>query len=52
MTRHAWVTPGNGEVLLFTDKFAVIKTDNKINDLATNVGTAKTLPTNTYFVKF
>ncbi|MEH2260166.1 hypothetical protein [Nostoc sp.] len=52
MTRHAWVTPGNGEVLLFTDKFAVIKTDNKINDLATNVGTAQKLPTNTYFVKF
>ncbi len=50
-TRQAWVTPGNGEVLLFTDKFAVLKTGN-INDLATNSGTTQFLPTNTYFVKF
>lgn len=50
-TRQAWVTPGNGEVLLFTDKFAVLKTGN-INDLATNSGTTQVLPTNTYFVKF
>ncbi|MCC5607726.1 hypothetical protein LC612_13240 [Nostoc sp. CHAB 5834] len=50
-TRKAWVTPGNGEVLLFNNKFAVIKTDN-VNDLSTNSGTAQSLPTNTYFIKF
>ena len=50
-TRKAWVTPGNGEVLLFNNKFALIKTSN-VNDLSTNSGTAQTLPTNTYFIKF
>lgn len=50
-TRKAWVTPGNGEVLLFNNKFAVIKTGD-VNDLSTNSGTAQTLPTNTYFIKF
>ncbi|MEH1872836.1 hypothetical protein [Nostoc sp.] len=50
-TRKAWVTPGNGEVLLFNNKFAVIKTGN-VNDLSTNSGTAQSLPTNTYFIKF
>ncbi|WP_373526700.1 hypothetical protein [Nostoc sp.] len=50
-TRKAWATPGNGEILLFTDKFAVLRTGN-INDLATNSGTTQFLPTNTYFVKF
>ena len=50
-TRKAWFTPGNGEVLLFNNKFAVLKTGN-VNDLSTNSGTAQTLPTNTYFIKF
>ncbi|MBC6430640.1 hypothetical protein FM036_07270 [Nostoc sp. HG1] len=50
-TRKAWITPGNGEVLLFNSKFAIIKT-GKVNDLSTNSGTAQSLPTNTYFIKF
>ncbi|MEH1831527.1 MAG: hypothetical protein V7L29_05460 [Nostoc sp.] len=50
-TRKAWVTPGSGEILLFSKKFAVIKTGN-VNDLSTNSGTAQSLPTNTYFIKF
>ncbi|WP_375500830.1 hypothetical protein [uncultured Nostoc sp.] len=50
-TRKAWITPGNGEVLLFNSKFAVIKTGN-VNDLSTNSGIPQSLPTNTYFIKF
>ena len=50
-TRKAWITPGNGEILLFNNKFAVIKTGN-VNDLSTNLGTAQSLPTNTYLIKF
>ncbi|MEH2434802.1 MAG: hypothetical protein V7K25_11225 [Nostoc sp.] len=50
-SRKAWITPGNGEVLLFNGKFAIIKT-GKVNDLSTNSGTAQSLPTNTYFIKF
>ncbi|MBG1259061.1 hypothetical protein [Nostoc commune] len=50
-SRKAWITPGNGEVLLFNSKFAIIKT-GKLNDLSTNSGTAQSLPTNTYFIKF
>ncbi|AUB37647.1 hypothetical protein COO91_03593 [Nostoc flagelliforme CCNUN1] len=37
--------------MLFNNKFAVIKTGN-VNDLSTNTGTAQSLPTNTYFIKF
>lgn len=50
-TRKAWLTPGNGEVLLFNNQFAIIKTGN-VNDLSTNSATAQSLPTNTYFIKF
>lgn len=50
-SRKAWITPGNGEVLLFNSKFAVIKT-GKVNDLSTNSGIPQSLPTNTYFIKF
>jgi|GEM_PF-1939927 hypothetical protein len=50
-SRKAWITPGNGEVLLFNSEFAIIKT-GKVNDLSTNSGTAQSLPTNTYFIKF
>ncbi|MDZ8223289.1 hypothetical protein [Nostoc sp. ChiVER01] len=50
-SRKAWITPGNGEILLFNSKFAIIKT-GKVNNLSTNSGTAQSLPTNTYFIKF
>lgn len=50
--RLNWFTPGNGKVKAYTDKYALISTDNG-GDLITNKGTCdKSITNNTYLISW